>query len=101
MFQHDNAPAHTARLTQQWLDDNDVQCMMWPAQSPDLNIIENLWDHIGKQILKDRPADKPALIQCLMRTRNSLTLQTIQQLYHSLPRRVHAMTRARGYPTKY
>ena len=27
VFQHDNAPAHTARLTQRWLDDNDVRAI--------------------------------------------------------------------------
>ena len=40
IFQQDNTPLHKARSTQEYLHRNDVTCMSWPAQSPDLNIIE-------------------------------------------------------------
>ena len=43
VFQHDNAPIHTARSTRQWLRDNSVTVLDCPPNSPDANPIENLW----------------------------------------------------------
>ncbi|GFS27599.1 transposable element Tcb1 transposase [Elysia marginata] len=40
VFQQDNARAHTARYTQQFLEQRSVQVLPWPVLSPDLNPIE-------------------------------------------------------------
>ena len=42
IFQYDNDPKHTANLTKDWLSDNKVIVLDWPAQSLDLNPIEHL-----------------------------------------------------------
>ncbi len=42
IFQKDLAPAHTAKSTKSWLNDHGVGVLDWPANSPDVNPIENL-----------------------------------------------------------
>ncbi|UYV75988.1 hypothetical protein LAZ67_13002036 [Cordylochernes scorpioides] len=48
LYQQDNARPHTARISQQALQ--DVQMLPWPPYSPDLSPIEHVWDIIGRRL---------------------------------------------------
>ncbi len=44
IFQQDLAPAHTAKGIKSWFNDHGVTVLDWPAHSPDLNPVENLYN---------------------------------------------------------
>ena len=48
----DNAPVHGAHTVKNYKDQNEVTSIEWPAQSPDLNIIENIWLYMKRALQK-------------------------------------------------
>lgn len=101
IFQQDNAPCHTARASTAWFLENGIRVLDWPPQSPDLNPIEHLWSILKKRVHNRKSASKRELENVIMQEWNSLPSATCQKLVHSMPRRIAAVLRAKGGPTKY
>ncbi len=55
IFQQDLAPAHTTKSTKSCLNDHGVDVLDWPANSPDLNPIDNLWGIVKRKMRNKRP----------------------------------------------
>jgi len=54
MFQQDNEIKHTSQKATKWLEDNNIEVMVWPAQSSNINPIKDLWVHL-KKVLNQYP----------------------------------------------
>lgn len=103
LFQQDNAPVHRARSTQQFLHRNNINTLSWPAQSPDLNIIENLWLLIKTKLQTrvGRIGSKDDLFREIIDIWTAITTDYVRSLYRSIPRRLLSVIRLKGHLTKY
>jgi hypothetical protein len=103
LYQHDNAPCHKSRSMREWFVDNNVPEMDRPAQNPDLNPIEHLWDELEYLLHSrpQRPTSLTALITALQEEWAAFPPETFRHLVESLPGRVWAVTKAKDGATQH
>ena len=103
IFQQDNAPVHTARLAQNYFTENNIKTTTWPAYSPDVNIIENIWLHM-KRLLQHRVTHIHSRDQLLREIRDiweNISIDYVRSLYATIPARLKEVQRMKGHLTKY
>ena len=52
IFMQDGAPCHRSKVEKNFLDNNNIDLLEWPGNSPDLNPIENLWTDMKNKMSK-------------------------------------------------
>ena len=103
ILQADNDPKHKSKASQGWLRENGIPTLTWPASSPDMNIIENLWAYLDNRI-RAHPqnlSNSEELWMALQQEWYKISPEYIRKLYESLPRRVEEVCNAKGGNTKY
>jgi hypothetical protein len=91
-------------VTLNFLQDQEIQMMEWPAMSPHLNPIEHVWDILERRIRK-----RPAALLTLQELAEALIEEAWQNLpqdalrsvVRSMPRRCQAVFNVRGEHTRY
>ncbi|GFT79900.1 uncharacterized protein TNCV_4598141 [Trichonephila clavipes] len=78
----DNATCHRTLAAQDCLDSEGIQRLVWPARSPDLNYIENVWDALGRQVAGRNypPTNKNTLIRALTEEWDKLPQQLLDNV---------------------
>ena len=101
-FQQDNNPKHTSKLVKEWFETNQIKVIKWPAQSPDLNPIENLWYQVELSLKHKGPfKNADALYKAIETTWNEITQEKINKLVESMPRRCSLILKSKGYAINY
>ncbi len=95
IFQQDLAPAHTAKSTKSWLNEHGVGVLDCPANSPDLNPIENLWGIVKRKMRNKRPKNEDELNNTVKETWAFIPPQQCHKLIISITRRIEAVIKAK------
>ena len=115
VFQQDNASCHVSKTTKAYLEtamnEHEFTVMQWPANSPDMNLIENLWAHLKTELHKQYPDTltlqglphtiRTALCDRLNKVWWEIGEEVLDRLVDSMPRRVQALIDAKGWYMEY
>lgn len=101
VFQQDNDPKHTSLIVKEWLLYRTPKTLDHPPQSPDLNPIEHLWEHLDRKIRQRSISNKDDLKKALIEEWNKITPDITRNLVESMPRRMVAVLNSNGKQTKY
>lgn len=103
-FQQDNAKGYFSKFTLSVLERAQIKVMKWPANSPDLNPIETVWDRLKNYIQEHYPkvhSSYNKLKLAVQEAWESVTHEQIRGLIREMRDRCQAVIAAQGHSTKY
>lgn len=103
IFQQDNARPHVSQSTKNWFENKNIERMFWPAFSPDLNPIENLWGELSRMVYGDGKVydDIDSLKKSINENWHIISQRYCQKLVDSMEKRLTIVINNDGGSTKY
>lgn len=103
VFQQYNDPIHTSKIVKRWTHDDNVNknLLEWPAQSPDLDPIENLWKELKVRAHAKIPRTLDDLGRICMVEWHKIPREVCSNLVDKYHHRLTAVILQNGYATKY
>jgi len=98
---HDGAPAHKSKIVTKFLDDNNINVLEWPRNSPDLNPIENAWNYLKNKVQERKLSNINDLQEELKKLWVTLDSTYFASLADSMPKRLQMVINSKGEMTKY
>lgn len=102
-FQQDNASIHTAKHSKSWFNSHNIRVLDWPACSPDLNPIENLWSIMCRKVYSNarQYSSEKELKTSIEDAWYDIDPQTMQDLVSSMQSRVYDVIHKHGCATRF
>lgn len=103
IFQQDNDPKHSSKIVKNWLNSQLFDTMQGPAQSPDVNLIENLWAYLKRRLAgyDNVPKGMTELWDRVQEEWYAIPPEIVQKLYDGMPRKLNALKKFKGLWTDY
>ncbi|GFX99510.1 transposable element Tcb1 transposase [Trichonephila clavipes] len=103
LFMDDNAHPHRANIVDECLQSENITRTDWPTYSSDLNLIEHVWDVLGRRIVEHQLHSTclPELRRALLYEWCSIPQDQIDNLILNMPRRCKACIAWSGRHTPY
>lgn len=100
-FQQDNWTVHTAGTSQDWFQNHGIDLIDWPAWSPDLNPIEELWNDLKQRVYGRHPRSMEELERFVAEEWAATDLNFIARICHNMPHRLQAVIANNGHKVPY
>ena len=102
-FQQDNASIHVSSAYKQWFTAKKIDLLDWLAKSPDLNIIENVWSILARDVYDNsRQFDSVSQLRTAIEEAwGRLSVERLKKLYDSCHRRMISVIQLNGNTTCY
>ena len=65
IFMQDGAPCHRSKVAKNFLDNNNIDLLKWPRNSPDLNPIKNLRTNMENKVSEKQPLSGAELVKAI------------------------------------
>ena len=103
IFQHDLSSVHDSKKVRDWFKEHKIKVLDWPSQSPDVNLIKHLWDHLKRKLARygKEPKGVHEIWKHVEKEWNEIPVDVCSTLIGSMQKHVKAMKRAKGGYTYY
>ena len=91
VFIQDKAQCHTAKSTKTFLSNEDVTVMEWPAQSPDMNPIENVQKFLNERAEKKNLSKAAEVWTNFQREREKISVDECKTLIRLCSKRYESV----------
>lgn len=100
-YQQDNWSVHTAGTSQVWFHNHGIDLIDWPAWSPDLNPIENLWSDLKRRVYAHHAKTMEELEYWIGIEWQATDLNFISHICKTMPHRLQLLLNNNGHKISY